>query len=235
MQTSSSQMPQARLNFRTLSVADIGKRIPKSIFSAMGALRPQIRNHPGRAGIIEYRSADMVAGIQGLTKGDADGNIEPSRRRNSMKAILFTTLAAAPLALADISLGKGAPVVPPAAPSQEAQGYITMAQDVLAVVKELSGVLAGVKDQASADAAAPQITSLTRRMIELQSRSEAMAPPSAAVEQQVRAAINVQDVQQIVSTFLDSFIRIGMNNGYGSQALLDSLGPVLNSIPGREE
>lgn len=177
----------------------------------------------------------MLTGIQGLTKGDADGNMEPSRRRNSMKAILFTTLAAAPLALADISLGKGAPVVPPAAPSQEAQGYITMAQDVLAVVKELSGVLAGVKDQASADAAAPQITSLTRRMIELQSRSEAMAPPSAAVEQQVRAAINVQEVQQIVSTFLDSFIRIGMNNGYGSQALLDSLGPVLNSIPGREE
>ena len=235
MQTSSSQMPQARLNFRTLSEADIGKRIPKSIFSAMGALRPQIRNHSGRAGIIEYRSADMVAGIQGLTKGDADGNIEPSRRRNSMKAILFTTLAAAPLALADISLGKGAPVVPPAAPSQEAQGYITMAQDVLAVVKELSGVLGGVTDQASADAAAPQITGLTTRMIELQKKAEGLPRPTAEVEQQVRASMNIRDVQQVVASLLDSFIRIGKNNGYGSQALMNSISPVLNAMPGKEE
>lgn len=161
--------------------------------------------------------------------------MKPGRRRDSMKALLFTTLAIAPLALADISLGKGAPIVPPASPGQGAQSYITMAQDVLAVVRELSGVLAGVKDQASADAAAPQVTSLTTRMIELQNRSEAMDAPTAVIEQQVRASINVQEVQQIVGTFLDSFIRIGRNNGYGSQALLDSLGPVLNSIPSREE
>ena len=146
-------------------------------------------------------------------------------------------ISASSLALADISLGNGAPVVPTAqeAPTAEAQEYINMAQDVLGVIKELTQVLSGVTDQASADAAAPQSQGIATRMMELQKRTEALGRPSAEIEQQVRAHINVREVQQLVTAFMDSFIRIGMNNGYGSQALMNALSPALNALPGQGE
>ncbi len=156
-----------------------------------------------------------------------------------MKAILTTALALSiPAVQADISMGSGVPISIPAeqpkAP-QDAEEYLSIAKEVLEIVKELTGVLAGVKDTASADAAAPQITPLTTKLISLQKKSEAMPRPGSEVEQLVRANINVQEVQQVVGSFLESFIRIGTNNGYGSEALLNALSPVLNAMPGREE
>ena len=151
-----------------------------------------------------------------------------------MKHLLFTALvAASPLAMADISLGTPAPTNTAAAISTEAQPYIDMAQEVIAAVRNLTTVLETVQDTASADAAAAQIRDLTASMQELQARAEAMPRPSAAVEQQVRSSINVQEIQQLANSFMSSFIRIGMNNAYGSQALLDSLGPVMNTMPGQ--
>ena len=151
-----------------------------------------------------------------------------------MKHLLFTALvAASPLAMADISLGTAAQANTAATISTEAQTYIDMAQEVLTAVRNLTTVLETVQDTASADAAAAQIRTLTVSMQEIQARAEAMPRPSAAVEQQVRSCINVQEVQQLASSFMSSFIRIGMNNAYGSQALLDSLGPVMNTMPGQ--
>lgn len=151
-----------------------------------------------------------------------------------MKTQFLTALltVAAPLAMADISLGSGtpAPVVSPAATE-----YAQTANEVLSIVKELTGILAGVKDQASADAAAEQVSSITQRMLELQRKAEAMPRPGAEVEAQVRGSMNMAEVQQTVSSFLESFIRIGMNNAYGSQALLNALGPVMNSMPAGQE
>lgn len=153
-----------------------------------------------------------------------------------MKRLLITALvAASPLAMADISLGTHAPAEASASISEEARPYLDMAQEVLAAVKNLTAILETVQDTASADAAAAQVRSLTDAMQGIQARAEAMPRPSAAVEQQVRSSINVQEVQQVVSSFMGSFIRIGMNNAYGSQALLDSLGPVMNAIPGSVE
>lgn len=153
-----------------------------------------------------------------------------------MKRLLITALvAASPLAMADISHGTPAPAEVSASISEEARPYIDMAQEVLAAVKNLTTILETVQDTASADAAAAQVRSLTDAMQGIQARAEAMPRPSAAVEQQVRSSINVQEVQQVVSSFMGSFIRIGMNNAYGSQALLDSLGPVMNAIPGSVE
>ncbi len=156
-----------------------------------------------------------------------------------MKAILFTTLLTTPLVQADISLGNGTPVVPAAdaaAPvSQNAQAYIDINREIIALFKALADALSGVTDQASADAAAPKIQELTTRMEALQSRTDTLPPPNAATEQQVKAEVNVQEVQQLVSAFLQSFIRIGMNNGYNSQPLLDALAPVMNALPGQME
>lgn len=154
-----------------------------------------------------------------------------------MKALFLTALltVAAPLALADISLGTSTPAPAATTASPAAAEYVQTANEVLAVVKELTTILDGVKDQASADAAAEQVGSITLRMIELQKKAEAMPRPGAEVEAQVRGSINVAEVQQTVSSFLESFIRIGMNNAYGSQALLNALGPVMNAIPASQE
>ncbi len=152
-----------------------------------------------------------------------------------MKAQFLTAICivAAPMAMADISLGANAPAAVAAAPS--ATEYVKTAHDVLSVVKELTVILEGVKDQASADAAAAQVGSITARMVELQKKAEAMPRPSVEVESMVRNGINVAEVQQVVSSFMNSFIRIGMNGAYGSQALLNALGPVVNAVPGSQE
>lgn len=147
-----------------------------------------------------------------------------------MKALIFTTLLTSSLALADISLGSTSPATPAPAEATAAE-YIQSVNEVMSTLKELTGVLEGVTDQASADAAAPQVAVIAPRLIELQKKSEAMPRPTQEVESQVRASINVQEVQQIVSSFLTSFIRIGMSNAYGSQSLLNTLGPVMNCMP----
>lgn len=154
-----------------------------------------------------------------------------------MKALFLTALmtVATPLALADISLGTNAPAPAEATESPAAAEYVQTANEVVAVVKELTTILEGVKDQASADAAAEKVGRITLRMIELQKKAEAMPRPGAEVEAQVRSSINVAEVQQTVSSFLESFIRIGMNNAYGSQALLNALGPVMNAMPAGQE
>lgn len=154
-----------------------------------------------------------------------------------MYRYLFTTLVlATPLAVADISLGTPTtPASAATASSAEARPYVDMAQEVLNAVRELTSVLETVHDTASADAAADQVQNITGNMLKLQTRAEAMPRPSAAIEQVVRGSINVQEAQQIAASFMNSFIRIGMNNAYGSQALLDSLGPVLNAMPGNAE
>lgn len=146
-----------------------------------------------------------------------------------MRTLILTALfALAPLTLADISYGSQAP-----APA--AEEYARLANDVISVIKDLTQVLESVRDQASADAAAPQIRSTTGRLLELQRKTEDMPRPTNEVEQLVRSSINLPEVQHIVNRFLVTFIQIAMNNAYGSQALLDSLGPVMNSIPSLQE
>lgn len=155
-----------------------------------------------------------------------------------MKAIFYTALIiSAPLALADINLGSPAApeVKAERAAENDAQQYLDMAHEVMQAVKELTALLQNVQDQASADAAAAQINSVTTRMIELQQKAEAMPTPSAAVELQVRNSMNLAEVQKTAGDFINSFIRIGMNNAYGSQALINALGPVVNAMPGIQE
>lgn len=154
-----------------------------------------------------------------------------------MKAIIYTALTlATPLALADISLGTPAADAAIAeTKAAEAKPYVDMAQEVMNAVVELTGLLQGVKDQASADAAAPQIRNVATRMIELQNKAEAMPRPNAAVEFQVRSSMDIAKVEQTVKDFINAFIRIGMNNGYGSQPLMEALAPVVNAMPGGAE
>lgn len=153
----------------------------------------------------------------------------------SMKQHLIILLTAlTPLASADISLGS-APAPQAPAISAEAEPYVSMAQEVLGVVKELTGILETVTDTASADAAAAQVENITGRMLSLQAQAEAMPRPQAAIEQQVRSSINVQEVQKTVHEFMGAIIKLGMSNAYGSEDLMYALGPIMNAIPGQAE
>ena len=146
-----------------------------------------------------------------------------------MKSLILTALfALAPLALADISYGSPAP-----APA--AKEYTQLANDVISIIKEMTQVLESITDQASADAAAPQLRSTTARLLELQRKTEEMPRPTNEVELLVRSNINVLEVQQLVGKFLNACIQIAINNAYGSQELMDALGPIMNSAPGMQD
>lgn len=145
--------------------------------------------------------------------------------RSMKRIILATIISASPLVLADISLG-----TPKGSVSQPAaQEYADVAQEVLQSVKELTAILKTISDQASADAAAPQVASQVELMIAIQKKAELMPKPANQVELLVKNSINMQEVQQVAKDFLNAVIQIGMNNGYGSQPLLDALSPVLGA------
>lgn len=153
-----------------------------------------------------------------------------------MRALLYTALmACTPLAMADISMGSAAAAPAAKTESIDNSQYVKTANEVFAAVRELTSVLKGIKDQASADTAAPQVSSFTNRLIELQKNAESMPRPDAEVEQLVRNNMNMVEVQQTVKDFMEAFINIGMNNAYGSHALMDALEPVVNTIPGGQE
>ena len=146
-----------------------------------------------------------------------------------MKSLILTALfALTPLAMADISCGSPAP-------EPAAKEYVQLANDVISSIKEMTQVLESITDQASADAAAPQLRSTTARLLELQRKTEEMPRPTNEVELLVRSNINVLEVQQLVGNFLNACIQIAINNAYGSQELMDALGPIMNSAPGMQD
>lgn len=154
-----------------------------------------------------------------------------------MKAHIFTALlaAAAPIAIADISLGSGAYLPSHEAIQPTSDEYLQTANDIINMFRELTTCLETVKDKASADAAAAQVATLLPRMAELQKKAESMPRPTVEMENQLRGLINVAEVQQIVSSFMNSFISICMSNAYGSQSLLDAMGPIMDMMPGNQE
>ena len=140
------------------------------------------------------------------------------------RIILATLISATPLVQADISLG-----TPKGSVSQPAaQEYVNVAQEMLQSAKDLTALLKGISDQASADAAAPQVASQVARVTAVQKKAEAMPKPGTQVELLVKNSMNMQEVQ-LAKDFLNAIIQIGMNNGYGSQALLDALSPVIGA------
>ena len=152
-----------------------------------------------------------------------------------MKKILLLSLLAAPLAVADISLGRTQQPGASQSAGVSAAEYVSMAQEVIASLNELTATLMGVHDKATADAAAAKVNEQTSRMLVLQAKSESLPPPTPEVEMQVRSSINVQEVQKTVHDFLGAVIKLGMSNAYGSEELLNALGPIMNAMPGQAE
>ena len=103
---------------------------------------------------------------------------------------------------------------------------MALAHEVLQSMKELTASLKGISDPASADAAAPQVTRQITRLLNAQKKAESMPKAGTQVELQVKNSMNMLEVQQLAKDFLNAMIQIGMNSGYGSQALLDALSPI---------
>ena len=138
------------------------------------------------------------------------------------RIILAAIFVCTATAHADISLGgQEAAEAQPAA-----QEYVALAHEVLQSMKELTASLKGISDPASADAAAPQVTRQITRLLNAQKKAESMPKAGTQVELQVKNSMNMLEVQQLAKDFLNAMIQIGMNSGYGSQALLDALSPI---------
>lgn len=160
------------------------------------------------------------------------------KKTHMKKLFLSAVIAASSVVFADISMGNGAPVVPATPEKQSAvsaEEYTALAKEIFGVMKEMTLIMESVKDQASADAAAAKLGGMTVRMQELQKKAEPLPRPSAEIELQVKSSFDMQEVQQTISRFIGAFIRIGMNNGYGSQALMNAIAPAMNYLPGQQE
>lgn len=149
--------------------------------------------------------------------------------------LLITAIMATLPTLADISLPGGSSSNIPASTVQEAEPYIQLGKDIIQAVKELTEILNGVKDTATADAAAPAVHKLTLRMRELQAQAEAMPATDAGVEALVSRSLNVAEAQNTISSFMQVIIRISMANAYNSEALITALEPLMGAMPQAEQ
>ena len=139
-------------------------------------------------------------------------------------------LTAAVLALAPAFAQETAPAVP-AAPAEaaapaDAAKFEAAARNLMNCIKELNDALQGVKDTASADAAAPKVKELVAKMDAVSAENEKLGEPTPEIQAQVEKAIGAE-FEQTMKALGETMRPIAMNGFYDSQALLEALAPVL--------
>ena len=139
-------------------------------------------------------------------------------------------LAAAVLALAPAFAQETAPAVP-AAPAEaaapaDAATFEAAARNLMNCIKELNDALQGVKDTASADAAAPKVKELVAKMDAVSAENEKLGEPSPEIQAQVEKAIGAE-FEQTMKALGETMRPIAMNGFYDSQALMEAIAPVL--------
>lgn len=139
-------------------------------------------------------------------------------------------LTAAVLALAPAFAQETAPTAP-AAPAEaaapaDAATFETAARNLMNCIKELNDALQGVKDTASADAAAPKVKELVAKMDAVSAENEKLGEPTPEIQAQVEKAIGAE-FEQTMKALGETMRPIAMNGFYDSQALMEALAPVL--------
>ena len=85
-----------------------------------------------------------------------------------------------------------------------------------------TGTLKGVKDIASADAAAPQITAAISKMKELEQANKDLPQPNRELQVKLQPVI-MQYMAEPVQQFTLSVMTIAASQAYGSEALMKAL------------
>ena len=139
-------------------------------------------------------------------------------------------LTAAVFALAPAIAQETAPAVPAAtaeaAVPADAATFEAAARNLMNCIKELNDALQGVKDTASADAAAPKVKELVAKMDAVSAENEKLGEPTPEIQAQVEKAIGAE-FEQTMKALGETMRPIAMNGFYDSQALMEALAPVL--------
>lgn len=128
-------------------------------------------------------------------------------------AFAQTTAPAAPAAPAT-------PVTPidPATLSPEAQKLVPFIDEMAADLESASDLLETVKDKASADAAAPKLTQIFDKLKQNDEKMEALAGNNEAIRKELEPLAK-QKLEAPLMRFVQVLMKIGMSNGYESEAL----------------
>ena len=140
-------------------------------------------------------------------------------------------LTAAVLAFAPAIAQETAPAAP-AAPAEAAAApadagkFEAAARNLMNCIKELNDALQGVKDTASADAAAPKVKELVAKMDAVSAENEKLGEPTPEIHAQVEKAIGAE-FEQTMKALGETMRPIAMNGFYDSEALMQAIAPVL--------
>ena len=140
-------------------------------------------------------------------------------------------LTAAVLAFAPAIAQETAPAAP-AAPAEAAAApadagkFEAAARNLMNCIKELNDALQGVKDTASADAAAPKVKELVAKMNAVSAENEKLGEPAPEIQAQVEKAIGAE-FQQTMESLGNTLRPIAMNGFYDSAALTEAIAPLL--------
>lgn len=145
-----------------------------------------------------------------------------------MKTFIITAALAASCALAQTTT-PAAPVTPatpttpaasidPATLSPEAQKLLPAIDEMVVNLNAVSELLEGITDKATADAAAPKLAALFDKLKKDNEKMDALAVNSEALQEELEP-IAKQKLEAPLMRFMQSLMKIGMSNGYGSEAL----------------
>lgn len=104
-----------------------------------------------------------------------------------------------------------------------AQDYLSIGQDTVSLLNELTEVLGSVKDKTSADAAVARVQEISAKMQELRARAEALPAPDSEDEAEMRAKFNNGEVRTAIRRFMVAMLDLAQTDAYGSEELINAL------------
>lgn len=104
----------------------------------------------------------------------------------------------------------------------EIEPYMPAIKGSAAIITEITTILQGVKDKASADAAAPQVSAAISKMKELEQSTKSLPEPTAELKAKLQPVI-MQYLAGPVQQFTLSVMTVASAQGYGSEALMKAL------------
>jgi len=92
----------------------------------------------------------------------------------------------------------------------------SLTRDTLAIMKEMNGILDGVKDSASAKSAKPKLESLMKDMKAIQARQEKLPTPTEADLKAMESA-HGKEMEEVQQKFIANMLRVSFDPAIGAE------------------
>ena len=133
----------------------------------------------------------------------------------------FSVVALMAAAALSVPLTAEEGVQPAVAPEED--GYVRAGRETVVLLHELTEVLNGISDRASADAAVPKVKDISGRMQALRLRAESLPKPDSEQKLRFRKHLGDQEVRTAVQGFMVALLNLAQTEAYGSEDLLNTL------------